>query len=204
MPGEHITAFRLPLVRACLTIQRLRQEDSVRWFYAKPERYVYLHKEHEVYYPRCRVPIRSDRELFLGYLPLPYKYHQAWLDLCYTVVYLEAILRCWETAYENEELRDRKELIHLGLSTAGNRLLQHIVARMHIVQELLTHSPHHDHDSETLPIFDEYIVRNRFDALFTEWQDVPDLVRNDLVTDPLHDRHKERISMLTSDQFSQH
>jgi hypothetical protein len=99
----------------------------------------------------------------LGYLPLPLKYFDAWVDLCYLIVYYKNILpTLWNPPADlgpfDEDIVKDVLLANFDSSTAMLKYL--LFCRGKIMEEIFETQ---GQVMQTLPTFDEYIIKNRFD-----------------------------------------
>jgi hypothetical protein len=130
--------------------------------------------------------IREDGQI-LGYLAMPRRYAAAWTQLCYSIVYWLCIWEAWlaEQGRPRRLATQPKDLIQLCIDNAGARLMKYLHIRRLIIDELLQHSFSKD-GRDVLDVFDEYLIRDRFDLLWTEYSDIPDRDMEYLIIDPVH------------------
>jgi hypothetical protein len=96
----------------------------------------------------------------LGYVPLPSKYYPHWVDLCYQVVYHRNVYRVLRTAVGQLRPGIAKEALTCNFNSASARLKYFVYARRMILEEIFSTKGQVDPD---LPIFNEFIIKNRFD-----------------------------------------
>jgi hypothetical protein len=108
----------------------------------------------------------ENREMLLGYLPLPKPYHNAWVNLCYNVVFfwnVYLILLHTNDAVHAKPITDRRECyaFTLGesLESTSAKIRYYVHVRKILVEELLSCKGR----DWALPKFDEYIIKERFD-----------------------------------------
>ncbi|KAI9568140.1 hypothetical protein HD554DRAFT_2172538 [Boletus coccyginus] len=138
-------------------------------------------------YKRCRVEVFADLEEAVGYIPLPLRYQQGWAQLCYSVVYWLSQWKAWvaELARGSRYARQPPNFVRDCMHNAGARLLKYLTVRRLVVEELLQHKMSKDEDDELL-VFDEYLIRDRFDWLWLDFKDVPERDQGYLGLDPVH------------------
>ena len=142
-------------------------------------------------YRRCRIEAFNQAGDSLGFLPLPHRYAQAWLQLCYTVVYWMSTWKAWvgELGGPPRVRRQPKKLVRDCVDNSGARFLKYLLARRMIIDELLHHAMSKDEDDE-LDVFDEFLIRDRFDWLWMEFGDVRESQLSFLRLDPVDPANK--------------
>jgi hypothetical protein len=149
-----IAAFQIPSDGHAMKLEywAARPPQAVR--YGLPESKEYPHPSGGTY-TRCRVDALTD-EGFLGYVPLPCKYADAWTQLCYTVVYWLSQWQAWVKEMKSEP-RVRGQPTSFARDSANNagaRFLQYLIIRRLVIDELLLHQMSQSGDDE-LALFDE-------------------------------------------------
>ena len=166
-------------------------EQQVVW-YGLPFEDEYDHNSGGTY-KRCRVEaFRGTMLQPIGYLPLPSRYASAWTQLCYTIVYWLSHWRAWLDEI-GKPLRYPKtqpaSFVQDTVNNIGARLLQYLIIRRMIMEELLAHTMSKD-GTDSLRVFDEFLIRDRFDWLWCDYGDVPKHQEVFLEADPVHpDNH---------------
>ncbi|KAI9459609.1 hypothetical protein HD554DRAFT_2041834 [Boletus coccyginus] len=138
-------------------------------------------------YTRCQVEVFFDDEDrdSAGYLPLPCRYSAAWIQLCYTIVYWLSTWKAWHAELQKKDAPVPQKLSRLCYNNSGMRLIKYLNIRRLIVEELLRHKMSKD-DSDELDVFDEYLIRDRYDWLWTDIGDIPKEMQYILGLDPVH------------------
>ena len=140
-------------------------------------------------YNRCRVEAFRETSLHpIGFLPLPSRYADGWTQLCYTIVYWLSHWQAWLDEIGKPLRYPRTQpasFVQDTVNNIGARLLQYLIIRRMVVEELLGHTMSKD-GTDTLRVFDEYLIRERFDWLWCDYDDVPENQRVYLSADPVH------------------
>ena len=145
-----------------------REQDFV--WYGLPIEANFTHPDGTVT-TRCVVEVfRNDRRI-LGYLPVPLRYAEAWTQLCYSVVYW---MSAWKACIATEGIRAKypPEVLQHSIQTTGTYFAKYLHARRLIVQELLRHK-FSTTGIDNLAIFDEFILREYHEWLWTERDAIP-------------------------------
>ena len=115
---------------------------------------------------RYRVSVKGKNGKVLGLLPLPIKYHDAWVQICYNVVYNRNAFRILGKLCGDKDLNaQERTCAGNSMKSAGAALRHHLWARRHIMLELLNHVGSSNWlDSDfCLPKFNKYIIKEWFD-----------------------------------------
>jgi hypothetical protein len=102
----------------------------------------------------------------LGYLPLPLRYKKHWKQLCYTIVYH----KCLHNSLKLLEQEGGFKHARSGALSASAILKYQIYCRGKIVEEIFSLR---GSQFQTLPTFDEYIIKERWDL---HWVDPADMI----------------------------
>jgi hypothetical protein len=185
-----IAAFAIPSVGQTIGVGDWASHEPNAVWYGLPEVLEYSHPEGGTYV-RCRVEAFKPDEQSLGYLPLPQRYSEAWVQLCYTVVYWMTQWKAWvnELAQPPRSKEQPPQMVQDCVDNSGARFLQYLVTRRLIIDELLQHPMEKD-GSDQLDVFDEYLIRERFNWLWTDFSDIPASKRGSLQLDPAHPENK--------------
>jgi hypothetical protein len=191
---DEITVFRIP--SECFIISHIdwkSREPRTVW-YGMPVETEYARPNGGTAITRCVVKaFRQDGET-VGYLTLPLRYAAAWTQLCYTVVYWASVWEGWmkEAGRKRRAVRDQSahDLLVLCINNSAARLGKYLYIRRLIVEELLQHTFSEDGESDELDVFDEYLIRDRFDWLWTKRVDVPQKDVKYLSLDPVHSSNR--------------
>jgi hypothetical protein len=100
----------------------------------------------------------SDDDTLLGYVPLPSRYEDHWKQLCYTIVYHKLMHTALCTLARSK--RPRYPEARNCARSVSSILKYNLYARGKIIEEIFTkRGPNFN----TLPTFDEYIIKERWD-----------------------------------------
>jgi hypothetical protein len=117
---------------------------------------------------RLRIAVYSTDgdATILGYLPLPLRYWKHWKQLCYTIVYH----KCLHNSLKLLEREGGFKLARSCALSASAILKYQIYCRGKIIEEIFSLQGSQFH---TLPTFDEYIIKERWDL---HWIDPADMI----------------------------
>lgn len=181
-----ITRFKITSSGAAITAEAWAAREPQAVWYGLPIEGTYEHPEGGEY-RRCRVEAFNGAGELLGYLPLPHRYANAWSQLCYSIVYWVSMWKAW-AAEAGRPRRNRSQptdLVKTCINNSATRFLKYLLIRRLIIDELLEH-PMSKREDDQLDIFDEFIIRDRFDWLWTGIADIPQSQRDYLELDPVH------------------
>jgi hypothetical protein len=106
-----IERFRIPYVSKSVDKDTLDNIGS--FYYGFPEECQYDHPNGGTY-TRCRIEVymstKGDAE-FVGYLPLPNRYREGWIQLCYNIVYRRKQWEAWAQELNRPE-QEPKAPVH--------------------------------------------------------------------------------------------
>lgn len=112
-----------------------------------------------------RVPvfewIDGDTRRPCGFLPLPTQYLQYWVQLCYNVAHRQTLLNSYLNMAADADVQ-RPEILQKLIKQAGVELRNYLYCRKMIIEDIMNNAKH----SGSLHVFDEYIIRERFDYHF--------------------------------------
>lgn len=188
-----ISAFLIPSSGQTMGVGDWSSYEPKAVWYGWPEESEYQHPSGGTYV-RCRVEAFGADKETLGYLPLPRRYTDAWVQLCYNVVYWISQWKAW-VAEKDRPSRLKNQPAGMAQECADNsgvRLLQYLAIRRLVVEELLQHHMSKD-GSDQLRMFDEYLIRERFNWLWTDFEQIPVSKRGPLKLDPVHPANKTKF-----------
>ena len=114
--------------------------------------------------PGIGVPVKSsDDDTLLGYVPLPSRYISHWKQLCYTIVYHKAMHAALCTLSRSK--RPKYPEARNCARSVSAILKYNLYARGKIIEEIFTKR---GSKFDTLPTFDEYIIKERWDLHWVE------------------------------------
>ncbi|KAG2359315.1 hypothetical protein BDR07DRAFT_1488420 [Suillus spraguei] len=188
---QPIRDFCIPVTKAEISMDQWDARAPQRIHYGVPELVKYGAGDTDQL--EClRVPAMKDRQL-LGYVILPTRYRSSWVYLCYCVEYWLAVWRCWDGESKKKQKRKstktqqgRAELVSVSRKNAGARFLQAMVARRTVLEECIANGV----NDERIKSLDEFLIRDRRDWLFLEFDELPNNANDYLQADPLHAGNK--------------
>ena len=117
---------------------------------------------HGVGFNRWRIGVTDSKGKFLGYLPILPRYLEYWVQLCYNVVYRQEQVRIYMEMMRGGPTN--RKILQDILTQACVELRNYLFCRKAIMQEILEVA--HSGEEGSLDVFDEYIIRERFDYHF--------------------------------------
>jgi hypothetical protein len=185
-----IQAFQIPSGGQRISPEEWAKREPEAVWYGLPIEGEYNHPDGRKF-RRCHVEAFKEGGASLGFLPLPHRYAEAWVQLCYSVVYWMSTWKAWvgEVGKMHRVRQQPQDLVEDGVNNSGTRFLKYLVIRRMIVDELLRHPMSSSEDDE-LDVFDEYLIRDRFDWLWSEIDDIPEIQEDYLGLDPVHEKNK--------------
>ncbi|KAG1837459.1 hypothetical protein DFJ58DRAFT_734351 [Suillus subalutaceus] len=191
---QPIHDFRIPVTKAELSIDQWEACAPHRIHYGVPKLVNYVGRDN-TNLEFLRVPAMKDRRI-LGHVLLPTRYCSSWVYLCYCVEYWLSIWKCWDEESKKKQKKTKKTkikaqqeragLIDTSRKNAGARFLQAMVARRIVLEECIANGV----NDGRIKSLDEFLIRDRRDWLFVEFDELPDDADMYLAADPLHTRNK--------------
>ena len=183
---QPVSAFRIPSNSHSITPEEWAiREPNIIW-YGMPVEGEYRHPQGGTY-RRCRIEAFNQEGEVLGYLPLPIRYAQAWTQLCYSVVYWMTTWKAW-VAERERDFRVKSQPTNMAqvfVNNSSTRFMKYLVARLLIIDELLRH-PMSKTEDDQLDVFDEFLIRDRWDLLWRDMDELDEDERAYLTLDPIH------------------
>jgi hypothetical protein len=136
-----IPSFSIPTAKAECVMDRTTETIT----YSPPEEVDVIDSRTRQTVRTCRVPVRENRKL-IGYIPLPKRYREAWLELSYYIVMYTNVWRLWAEEEEKARRKRQKEKAAILRQNTGTHVVQHMHSRLLTVLELVSWS----HDT-TIP-----------------------------------------------------
>lgn len=164
-----------------------KHEQSIVW-YGIPEENHYMDSE-GASNQRCRIPVFSATKVLLGYVPLPSRYKPAWIYLCKHVTFRLCEWKLWVAESKMSRSRVPADISLELRRDSGTKLLQYFTIRRIIVNELL-HAKKDKKGKDQLNVFDEYIIRESWDWLWTPRDNIPLDEEYVLALDPVDKSNK--------------
>ncbi|KAG2335984.1 hypothetical protein BDR05DRAFT_953682, partial [Suillus weaverae] len=179
---DPIASFSIPTVNAECVIDETADVPK----YRPPEQIDVVHPLTKELFKTCRVPIIQAKRL-VGYIPLPLRYQQVWLELSYCIVLYTQMWRLWTMEEENSTRKARKEKTAILRQNCGALVAQHTLARLLAVDELLLLSHSEEKPGEErIRILDEWKIRWSRDWFNTTYDKVATTGAKFLAADPVN------------------
>lgn len=118
-------------------------------------------------YKHCRIEAFNSKQESLGYLALPLRYAQGWVQLCYMVVYWLSIWKTWveEIGKLLHSLNQQECMAEECTNNSSTKFQHYLVIWCLIVNKLLQHHMSKDGSGE-LQMFDKHLIHKQFNWLF--------------------------------------
>ncbi|KAG2045668.1 hypothetical protein BDR06DRAFT_978046, partial [Suillus hirtellus] len=159
-------SFSIPIVRAELVMDESLTNLGTQITYCAPEEVVAFDFGTRRKHTTCRVPVMEGGRL-RGYVPLPMRYRDIWLELSYNIVLLMNIWELWSKE-EGKPLRPKeKKMATACRQNVGTLLVQYMLARLLVVEELVSLSYNIEPGEECVKSLNEWKVR-----MLRDWFDM--------------------------------
>jgi hypothetical protein len=153
-----IASFSIPIIRAELVMDESLTNLGTLVTYCSPQEMVavdpHTNKKHTI----CRVPVMEGGQL-KGYVPLPMRYREIWLELCYNIVLLTNVWKLWSKEEEKALKPKEKKMATACRRNVGTLLVQYVLARLLAVEELVSLSYVMKIGMERVNVLNEWKVR---------------------------------------------
>jgi hypothetical protein len=126
--------------------------------YCAPQEVVAVDSHTKKKHTTCRVPVMEGGKL-KGYVPLPMRYREIWLELCYNIVLLINVWKLWSKEEEKAVKPKEKKMATACRRNVGTLLVQYMLARLLAVEELVSLSYNTDPGEERVKVLNEWKVR---------------------------------------------
>lgn len=151
-----------------------------------PEVIEVVHPETQETYNTCRIAVTINKVL-AGYIPLPMRYRETWLELSYNIILYNQMWRLWADEEEHAKRKIMKQKFVTLRQNTGAVAAQHTLARLLAIEELLTLSPEaSDPGKESVRILDEWRIRWYCDWFNSTYNQVVSSGAKFLNADPIH------------------
>ncbi|KAG1819397.1 hypothetical protein DFJ58DRAFT_850203 [Suillus subalutaceus] len=180
-----MACFSIPLIRAELVMDESLTNLGTLITYSAPQEVVAVDFDTRMEHTTCRVPVMEGGQL-RGYVPLPMRYRDVWLELSYNIVLLINIWRLWSKE-EGKALNSKeKKMATTCRQNAGTLLVQYMLARLLAVEELVGLNYNTDPGEERVKVLNEWkvrMVRDWFYMTYSEAEaDGPEFLHADPVS----------------------
>jgi hypothetical protein len=153
-----ITSFSIPIIRAEIIMDESLTNPGTLITYCAPQEMVAIDSHTKKKHTTCRVPVMEGGQL-KGYVPLPMRYREIWLELCYNIVLLINIWKLWSKEVEKALKPKEKKMATACRRNVGTLLVQYMLARLLAVEELVSLSYNTDPGEECVKVLNEWKVR---------------------------------------------
>ncbi|KAG1879263.1 uncharacterized protein F5891DRAFT_991503, partial [Suillus fuscotomentosus] len=153
-----ISYFSIPIIRAELTIDEFLTNFGTQITYCAPQEIVAIDSDTRSEHTTCRVPVMEGGQL-RGYVPLPMRYRDIWLELSYNIVLLINIWQLWSKEEGKASSPKEKKMATACRQNVGTLLVQYMLSRLLAVEELVSLSYNVEPGEERVNILNEWKVR---------------------------------------------
>lgn len=181
-----ITTFKIPTVNAECVID----ESATAVKYLPPEQVDIVDSDTSQIFHTCQVPVMKNGRL-RGYMPLPMRYRQTWLELSYCIILHTQMWRLWTKEEAKARKRSIKNKAAALRQNSGACVAQHMLARLMAAEELvsLSHDPSIP-GVERVRILDEWKIRWYRDWFNTTHDKAAEEGAKFLEADPIEDGNR--------------
>ena len=173
-----LSAFVIPSVGQAIGIGDWALCELNEVWYGLPEEGLYSHP-HGGKYKHCHIKAFTGKQS-LGYLPLPQRYAEVWVQLCYMLV-------CWRTQWT--AWVDKLAWLPWSQEQPTLCFLQYLVIQHLIINECLQHPMAKDRSNE-LEVSNKYLIWEWFNWLWKDFRDIPASKCSSFWLDPVHPKNK--------------
>lgn len=165
-------------------------ETDVDVIFGAPEEIEVVHPRTKEKYNTCRISVSIDKAV-VGYIPLPLRYRETWLELSYSNVLYYQMWELWMDEYDSTTRKGQKEKCEMLRKTTGTVVAQHSISRLLAIEELLTLSPDASApEKESVRILDEWKIRWFRDWFTTDYAQAAKTGARFLKADPIHPQNR--------------
>lgn len=167
IPLRHpVRSFKIPIVHAEVLMDDYLKNNDARITYSQPELVDVVDPKTRQSYKICRVPVMKGGRM-QGYLPLPQRYKDAWLELCYHVVLYTNIWELW--LQEGKKILEpiTTQMVRICRQNTGSLVAQLMLARRLVILQLVKLDYLTDPGNEDIPLLNEIKIRT-----FRDWWNV--------------------------------
>jgi hypothetical protein len=158
--------------------------------FGAPEEIEVVHPRTKEKYNTCRISVSID-EAVVGYIPLPLRYRETWLELSYSNELYYQMWELWEQEYRKATSKSEKEKCKILRKTTGTVVAQHSISRLLVIEELLTLSLDASAPGkESVRILDEWKIRWFRDWFTTGYAQAASTGARFLKADPIHPQNR--------------
>ncbi|KAG1724055.1 uncharacterized protein EDB91DRAFT_1255426 [Suillus paluster] len=139
---QAISSFSILINRTEAVLDNFLMDHTLYLTYGTPEDLQVIDLDDKKPYTMWRVPVKQDGQVF-GYVPLPFRYKDLWLELYYNVVGYATIWKLW-----NDKCK----------KNSGMMLVTHMHVRLMAVDQLVVMHHNVKPGVECVPILDKWKV----------------------------------------------
>ncbi|KAG1786579.1 hypothetical protein EV424DRAFT_1551394 [Suillus variegatus] len=153
-----ITSFAIPLVHAEIVMDDSLKNDDTRITYREPQEIEVIQVGTTESYKMCRVPVLEGGRK-RGFVPLPLRYRDLWLELSYNIVLCSNLWELWEEEGMKKLKGKKANMVETCRKNTGVMLVQHMLTRRLVVEQLLKLDYLTEPGKESVPLLDEWKIR---------------------------------------------
>ncbi|KAG1719645.1 uncharacterized protein EDB91DRAFT_1257500 [Suillus paluster] len=186
--AQAISSFSIPINRAEAVPEDFLVNHTLHLTYGAPEDLQVIDPDDKKAYTMCRVPVKQDGQVF-GYVPLPFRYKDLWLELCYNVVAYATVWKLWNDECKKGTAKQMR-MATVCRQNSGTMLVTHMHARLMAVDQLVAMRHDVKPGAERVPILDEWKVRHVRDWFGMTFREASGEGQEFLLADPTSTENK--------------
>lgn len=133
MLDKPVTSFVIPTVKAECSFDQALTDIT----FGPPEEADMIDGETKETFQTGRVPVMQAKQL-IGYVPLPLRYRQVWLELSYQIVLHTQMWNLWAAEEKKLKRKTMKDKAAILRQNSGAVVTQYTLARLMAVDELVS------------------------------------------------------------------
>ncbi|KAG1847005.1 hypothetical protein DFJ58DRAFT_730334 [Suillus subalutaceus] len=155
---QPVRSFEIPIVHAEVLMDESLTNDDARITYREPELVDVIDPKTRQSYKICRVPVMKGGRM-RGYVPLPQRYKDVWLELCYNIVLHTNIWELWLQEGKKTMQPITAQMVRICRQNTGSMVTQLMLARRLVVLQLVKLDYITDPGKEDVSLLNEVKVR---------------------------------------------
>ncbi|KAG1894510.1 uncharacterized protein F5891DRAFT_1195209 [Suillus fuscotomentosus] len=155
---QPLTSFAIPLVHAEIVMDDSLKNNNNKITYGEPQETEFIRVENRESYKMCRIPVFEGGKK-RGFVPLPLRYRDVWLELSYNIVLCTNIWELWLEEGKKKSKGKKASMVATCRKNTGSMLVQHMLTRRLVVEQLLKLDYLTEPGKESVPLLDEWKIR---------------------------------------------
>ncbi|KAG2060954.1 hypothetical protein BDR06DRAFT_1048996 [Suillus hirtellus] len=154
---QPLTSFAIPLVHAEIVMDDSLKNNNNKITYKEPQKTKVIWVKNRESYKMCRVPVFEGGKK-RGFVPLPLRYRDVWLELSYNIVLCTNIWELWLEEGKKKLKGKKASMVATCRKNTGSMLVQHMLTRWLVVEQLLKLDYLMEPGKESVPLLDEWKI----------------------------------------------